>query len=490
MMWRKHSRTEDYEIFPQELEDFDADTKRALQCFMDYETEAWSMVCDDSLVFMLEDTSSFCRKLILKNAQIYPDQDIEHLLTETKWTLSKNQDGYLLKSEETQVTLAFSDARGEIEVYSCLESQFYGTTPWLRLTSLANGIIEKKILSDAYLNDRERRLMPLLEELEAIDLVYSGQSCKCSFGELKQLCGQYECKQLAGYLEQLSQIGAGKRDLSKARKIAGRIKTIFDEKSAEPIWRGVYDRIRDSQQGYLRKVEARIPKELRDQVTTQIEQVMWESGYQGTYPDFVKTGSMKGIRLTESYWRTYFVGMEKNVQYRVHCEEFYDEFQGAFGVRLISGTAFLKKGENEKDIIGCLFDAKGRRISFDFEYSSPIDKEDQNTISDELILCVKAAIKHAELRKLTKAERKVLSNRITKISGLFWFIFLAIGGMFTLLFVPGMLLMAILIAVLSGEIGKISEIVRDFPWLQLCVFAWIGVGGGMSLLTILALRKI
>ena len=190
-------------------------------------------------------------------------------------------------------------------------------------------------------------------------------------------------------------------------------------------------------------------------------------------------------------------GKEKRAQYHIHCMESglingFDNPVYAFEIKFICGTAFLKKDEPDTDVYDCLFKADGKRQSYTvYHYGWSDDTESSET--DELAADVALAIKKAEGLKLTKEERKRFYNTTLTGWGLFWRIFLFVGGIFGIVMTLGMALIGVVTTVIVGSFSKIPEIIRDFPWLQCLAFCWIlsgGLFGGLfGLLSLFSRRR-
>ena len=146
-----------------------------------------------------------------------------------------------------------------------------------------------------------------------------------------------------------------KKRENRIRKLVSRL----NSQKYEPLFRELYGRIARSQEEYPVRAEACCPPELLREKRAKIQTGMESLGYTGSYPDFIKCGTIRGIHPVGSYEKLYFVGMEKRAVFHIHCREFV--VGEGLGIEFLCGTELLRKGESAGDICSCLFNAGGRR---------------------------------------------------------------------------------------------------------------------------------
>ncbi|MGN0493295.1 MAG: hypothetical protein ACI4F7_06565, partial [Acutalibacteraceae bacterium] len=274
-------------------------------------------------------------------------------------------------------------------------------------------------------------------------------------------------------------------DSRKRERISKRLLNTLNKRKYEPLWREIFGLIKESQSEYPSQAELFCNAKLLAETRGEIQRLMEAEGYSGTYPDFHKKGSIKGVRLAESYNMDYLVGAEKNAVFRVHCTE--EAFNGNLSVELLCGSELLKKNEAEGDIYSCTFDARGRRFFTTVSYNSGVEEDSE--IQDSLGQKVKIAAKRAELKRLTKEERKALYGFDMPYLRIFAAIFIFAGGLFGIFMTLGLMLMAVLFALIDGQPQTVPSMITDIPWWFCLVFSWVTFGGAMGIITVLSKRK-
>lgn len=181
---------------------------------------------------------------------------------------------------------------------------------------------------------------------------------------------------------------------------------------------------------------------------------------------------------------TYWVGHEKNTVFHIHCAE--SAWNNELDITFLCGTALLRPGESAGDIYTCAFNAKGQRIFHTVNYSCSYEPESQEE-PDDLALKTGIAAKRAQLRKLTKQERKAAPQ--VNLLPLFLGILLFGGGFFATFMALGMAVICAIATWIFAGLSAIPEMLKELPWLQLFAFCWLSFGGVMGILTVLARRK-
>ncbi|MGN0493797.1 MAG: hypothetical protein ACI4F7_09130, partial [Acutalibacteraceae bacterium] len=166
-------------------EKYDADKKqRFYDCAADLTDKAksalWDILCAGGCAdfkkiganaeITFNYLSSYTRTLILYNPSGLPAQ--ADFLNFTDGSFEKREGKYILSGEAFNFdedkyfpfSVSFTDAEERVDVFRADEHSFT-VTPWDYLQSIADGIISKNELSDEYLNERERVLLPLLYDI-------------------------------------------------------------------------------------------------------------------------------------------------------------------------------------------------------------------------------------------------------------------------------------------------------------------------------------
>lgn len=459
------------------------------------ELEFWPKIkaIGSDIKIVTDDTSAFRRILTLKNADAVPIGKEGYYCQNLGMILKKEQNRFCFYGElEDPVeeltipfALTFENAEAEVEIYNSCNNMTFWENPWDFLRTISFSIGMKADLPGDYCNAKEKELLPIIKEIVALEYwMELPEQELFSFSELKKLAHQYGYNKAEIMLGKLETIKPGDNAFYKTVK---KLIAILCEKQCEPLWREIYNKITESQTEYQNKVDSLCDKELLMSIRNDIQELMESKGYIGTYPDYVKDGVLNGIHLEHSYNMTYFVGMEKRAQYHIHCYESFEE-NDYLTIQFLCGTAFLKKGEQETDIYDCLFNAKGRRLFHTVHHYIPLQTE-EDAEADNLETSVTIAVKKAECVKLNKSEQKEFYGKMIPGWGMFWWIFLIAGGMFGVAMTLIMMLFCVIATAAFGLLADIPEMLKTMPWGLLLAVGWIGFGGAMGIVEVLAHRK-
>ena len=432
----------------------------------------WVTVLEDGIVR---------RRLIFRDLTGLPAEGIQWF---DEVELTKEEDAYRLTLYDCDpgetCVITFTDLSAETETFNALAGQGMEEGPWEYLTTVAWNILDKSRIPGT-LNERERDLLPLLAELNGLAMRGHPLPKETEYPLLQKLAAEYGLSDIVENLARLGQIGW--RDV-KGTRLAKKILADLDRQPCEPLWRRVYEQIAASQADYPPWPFPRESNEMAE-IRRRVTDTLREAGYEGEWPDFRKIGPTRGIRLAESYGQTYFVGMEKRVESRIRCEECpWGAEEGV--LEFWSGAALLKPGEETEDIFSCLFNAKGRRL---FKVTRwPVTSSVENRTPPEFQATV--AAKRAEVKRLTKEERRAVKQWQTKISpAVLIVIWLLAGLAFAVFSTAAMALLCGSILFISQPAAEAWEDFKGFPWWQTFLFEWVAFGGGMGLVTLLARKK-
>ena len=469
----------DRQLLTQVIGEFSQDVQEAFTKLF-YEVEFFEsvQVRGDKIILTLEDCSAYKRALILHAPQESPVGDF-HWFDFSDVQLLKEGNGYKLvcaaenSEEETSVpvTIFFDRATTEIDVYRA-DRRDFGNTPWESLAFMALVILEKDSLGAEYFNQKERDLLPLLKELRALcNMIgyYDEEAYK--FENLKHYIRKHGLLHLLPLVDTVTKKSTGK---TAGAVHMTRLVSQLNHSACEGLWRELYRLVADSQEGYADKLLAYKLSGIK----VQIEEAFHRLGYEGAYPNFCKTGALKGTRLEESYNLTYWIGMEKNARYMIHCQELL--FGDTMHIQFLCGTAFLKKDETITDIYSCCFNAKGRRL---FKTLFWFDES-----PDTLDRFVTMAAKRAECTKLTKEEKSLL-GQIRPDWNYFVTMFLFTGGLFAVMMTVAAFLLCCLVTAILLGFNEIWGMIEYMPWCFIFLFSFVSFGGAMAILDITAKSK-
>lgn len=424
---------------------------------------------DGGMEIELINTFSVYRKMLLTNcsagAELYESEILGGTLS---YSENKNQYTLALETaEEGKYFLRFNDiVFTESRCYNIVSSQHYLGNPWTHLVHIAFGLCVKAHYTPDLLNQKEKELLPVLQELKQIAVI--DEDCKYEFPLLLNLVEKF------GYNETKKRFRKAKTARIKEVALA-ELTNVLSDMRYKPLWDCIFNDIKESQKEY--------PTILlkNDDHKKTVDAVMRANGFSGAYPDYVKIGRTKGIINENSYGMTYTIANEKNAVCRVHCKEYVIDGNLA-AIDFLCGTAFLKEGEpaDSADIYYCAFNAKGKTLLNTVEYRVDDEKADLETAAA-------IAAKRAERVKLTKAERKYQRNYAPSFLSSFLPMFILGGGFFSISFTLVAALVVIITALAAGE--SVGEFLKDMPWLFTIVFTWVGFGGAMGIITALSNRK-
>lgn len=434
---------------------------------------------DNSLIFCI----SFCRITVEENCyRLTGDLDFYEDFDQTS----------------PEVNITFTDVQLDTECY-CATNEGFSDDPWTYLGRIALNIYLKFIHTDNLCNSLEHALLPLLKEIAFLTHpwgISDGHLCT-SYPHFEALLHQH------GYEELLPLIAALKDTKPHSARYNIRqqklISTLCKSKY-EPLWRHIWNHVEASQKDYPAQADCSCPTAVLQETKASIQQLMEQHGYEGSYPDFIKHAPLRRIHLEESYDMSYWVGMEKEVTYHIHCTEFVDESE-YLTVQFLCGTSIKPKKDPCADVYSCLFNANGKRFfhtmhydyklnSLDGSIDSEIDVFELMTRSNDLEQSVQIAMKKNQLQKLTKEERDVYYGLMDASPFIIFFLVFLVGGLlFATCMTVGFMVITFLAVLFIGELEQFLELFFDIPWLVIYLFCFLGYGIPMGIITMLSKRK-
>ncbi len=473
----------------------DTSTKEAIETLFQEKTIFGDDICRDreNIKLCVDDSPGYCQSLILHKASELPlisNNEYDYLifkdieLNDSKYVLTGDI-GIFDEDKVLPFSISCADIKLETKVYKADEMQLYAS-PWDNLSALANVILDKFTISDEFLNNKEKELLPLVVEICKLFQFTNvpEEPSDEGFPVLKAYINKHRYNHLSELLEK------AEKHFRKKKNRPHILSQLYNELNNilyEPLWRELYGKFTASQADYPSKVREKYADETLRHLRKEITQLLHHHGYTGEYPDFIKTGSIARPRLAHSYETIYIVGNEKNARFHIHCSEV--DFNGHLMVEFLCGTELLHNGETAGDIYSCTFNAKGRRIFNSVLYEHKYAKEGE-IASDNLSERVGIAVKKAQLIKLTKEERTSLGETNPVADGaLFLSVFIIMGGLFGVFMTLGLMLVSILIATIFGLVQEIPSLFADMPWWLVFLASWGMFGITMGVLTLLAKRK-
>jgi len=386
--------------------------------------------------------------------------------------------------ESFPFSVSFSDAEVKVELTKNTPAVF-PENPVTALQSTASNLLDKYALSKDFLNEKETALLSLAAELAETSYfaVIPEELEVKSFTLLSSLAEKHGKKKLVRILQRLAEVYSKGKGSARLRD---KFCKVMNTSECEPLWREMFVIFADSQEEYPSLSELYYSTEELGPIRERITELLYAQGYTGSYPDFEKRGELRAFRVTASYGNVYFVGREKNVRFFIHCTE--EHFNGHLMISLGCGTHILRRNEKEGDIYSCRFDGNGKRYFDSVSYEKDYIAEDGTVSSDDLDLRVGIAVKKAEMRKLTREEKKELQSLSIPRSSFFYLfilIFLFMGGLFGILMCAGVAFLSIIAALAVGQVGEIGCLLTSIPWWQVFTFCAVGFGAGMGVVTLL-----
>lgn len=458
------------------LQPLGEEVQHAVQAVLDEDCCVYLSPEEGNAILLVEDTHAYSRSLVLENAVFAPENAGKTFINEVA-QIQKENDQYILYEWDCGIereVLRFSSAWVKVECYDCTQSNFFWDDPWTYLKQLSLAILGKAALPGDYCNALEKALLPLLEEI-------------CPLGVRKVDCGFPLMIQLA------QQVGCPTARLERMLKkwngaYYGQPGNPLCIQKLEPLWRAIYEKIRQSQEGYPVKVEQHCNRAELQKKRAAIQAFLHQQGFSGQYPDFAKSGDVLGLHLIDSYDQAYLCGMEKDARMYIRCVESWQDNERML-VHFLCGTAMKQKGNQVQDLYSCLFNAKGHRLFWWVrDYECVYDPEIPQTEERALYLA-QIAVKKVHMQKLTKEEQKDYSFGSSDGLGLFWLWLLMGGGLFGVGMVVGFILLGSLLFALFGQWQQIPSMLVSYPWGWILLFCWIGFGLPMGLIALFAKRK-
>lgn len=430
------------------------------------------------LEILVDSSNSFEEKLILSDAKYAVDKEFDSISFFLEdFSFVRENDRYKLTGEAFSyaedvyfdMSITFASANCDIQVFNPT-NLFMDLAPWDQLSAISNSIITKEIF-DNLLNTAELELLPLLKEIQYLQVLYSDESK--SLPNFKAYITKHNFLELLPLIERIESSNISrKRRTSLIYKLINKLNLI----KYKPLWQELYDLICSTQKDYPTYIAIKKPKCTITRLRNKTTKIMQEYGYSGTYPDFYKKSALKGIHLFESYNLSYTVAFANNVVHHIHCDENLDDQNIA--LTFLYGTEFLKRGENVSDINSCRFNCKGKKFTSSVMFKADFESNQKLSLEERIEIITKKA----EFKKLSQKEQSKIFNTYASFSAkfmLFLVTFIFSGFIFASLFIPVMMAFAAFMLWIDG----MPVIISDIPWTALYFETWALFGAPMGIIT-------
>ena len=379
------------------------------------------------------------------------------------YELKDEVDGYILTGQisdldyenEEDVQLRFSDAVttfGNLRLEPVVR---YGR-PWQCLSDCGRELLHKAQMAGELLNDRERAILPMLRELGMVT----------GYGSDEDISGFFHLRarftpELHPYLDQMERSA---KNWKKYQKYADKLLNRLNRVEYLPLWKKIRDEIADTQKDYP------VSAQLSSEVIRRIEEGLHSRGYSGSYPEFVKAGTIERSRVLKSHGACRWVRKGTSAVFHIRVVEL-----NMGQLQFLWGTELLAEGAQSLGFDSCGFDAKGRRFLRDVTW----------TEGDDLDRKLHLAAKKAELRKLTRQDKD--------FGELHWPLFLVallgFGGFAAFCMTVGMALVAGLVSLLFGGADALWNVLSALPYGKVFGFTLATVGGTLGAMLLLNLDE-
>lgn len=333
---------------------------------------------------------------------------------------------------------------------------------WDVVFCMAANIYDRYNFDETFISEAERNYLPLVLELMKITDDFK---VKPELPVLTAYAEKYGLNEFVANI--LKNVRRDKTGISNKR-FSG-----LDDMRYEPLWRELHKIFFSLCKGYptISEIIGLEPENI--QIRKKIADTLHKAGYEGIYPDFRKTGELKGVHLTQSYDKAYLVGCEKNVLYMVHCDEMCSD--GELIIIFRSGTIVMKDGfdYSNADIYSSMFRNGGYYIEKSFSCCAG---------NEDVSQAAEIAVKRAELKQLTRKECKAADIDKNFLS------FLPVGMLMGLLFgvflALGMMIVLFLFEMFVGNSAvEALQVIVDSRWL--CAFGASGLAFGLAMTVIM-----
>lgn len=457
----------------QDFKQYDTQIISALEAVLDLEMWNAFQLKGNDLYLSLDDNDAYQRTLILKNVKNIPTLSTDYYGYEMDVFYSDIDQSYHFigklfdgaSEDELLMDIIFEDLELKIDVFNaCNQALFSG--PWNYLIDICVDLCEKTKIGIAY-HENELEVLDLIHEVDSLSI-----TSKCdehqSYDHLKAFAKQFSLDKIIALLGQLEE-----HPHNGNKKL--KLQAMMNKKENAPLWRCIYQKLKASQENYPNKTDQYPLEELKE-YRHQIQNFMEEHGYQGSYPNYYKEGSLKGMRVDHAHGLSYLIINEKYVRHHIQCIECLDA-SNQLSLQFVCGMVFLNDFSEQSDIYDCLFDSKGRN------FYHLVQVDDLSILQEQLVI----AMKKAESIRLTKEEKDLFYGSENTALDIFLWNLIVVGGIFGVV----MTLVLIMTAAISisFEVGFSMDLLLVFPWIIIFIISWLLFGTLMGIVEVFVHRK-
>jgi len=482
---------------------FDKPTEEALiRCIDSHIEYHYGFTTDEqtgAMELASDSTNAYCQTIHLINpvfSENYASDDIANNME-----IDVTDNGYRISfiQREDTVTIDFSDLRLETQLFDYSAIFLIGGSIWAVISDTLTALGTKKdVLGEDFLNEKEKALWRL-GEFSPIHGI--GRKYELVSGDKKaaELFCAYAVKVGNVRVAELTRQYSDDVDAKTKKRASAALKRELIKPECEALVRIILADIKDAASEYQNAVEFYVPIDELKAAYQVITDTLRARGYEGEYPHFRKMSAIKGVRLTEMQGLPVFIGNEKHMASMIDCFAYRTGFtEQPFRINFTASTVFLKKDEISKfellDGLSGYFPYKYRRRVRSVTPAVYHGDDIAYSLAESAII----AAKTAETEKLTKEERRQYSVGSQGNYGpeFLFLVTMSFGTLFGILFVPAMLLLALLAGIpltfLVSDAPPYSEYVQtmlEFPWHHAFVFCMFGFGLPMALMFAMSKRR-
>ena len=428
---------------------------------------------DNCYVLRVGINGAFDADLMLENASGLPDK---YVLLSFDEKIEKQGIEYVLFgsayndydfTNKIPFEIRFTDAKVKTKVYKA-SSEGVISCPWFNLCYIAFEIVDKYLFSKELLNEAEMKNLPLILELANL-LSYSDYKNEVRLNEypiLKQHILKHGLNKALKRLENIE----SESNPEKLSKLKEQFLEKLDSNKYEPLFRELFEIVLNTQNAYKTRIECRYPSDKLVETRKQIDSLIKAKGYEGEYPLYFKQGNVKRIKIRAAnyYPKKYFVFANKKIINYVYCMEKDFENDSSLFIDFCCGCEAIKGDDQKSDLISFMFNSNGKPFYDNVNYSQDYYDEEGELISDNLERKINIACKIAELKKLSKSERKENASSLDfKFDFASISITIALSLLIALIILSLFMLFGVLLCQLFGLSSEIPSMFTEIPWLKL-----------------------
>jgi hypothetical protein len=452
-----------------------------------------------SCLIVIQETEAFIRSIVLENAC---GENIGNDLQWDYYELSKSNDGYLLellcsdyvRGNDVLGRISFSNVSLKVQLFnytlSCISRG--NSVPWDYLGQCLSEIESKNNLGDEYINNKERKFLPLCRsELFMPSLFITGERDDSQTAPFIAYIEKSNSQILLPILDSILRSDTTKKRLKQILKFKNEIMKC----EYEPLWRYIFEDLKEAASEYPSKPVLTCDQSLLTETRLHVTQKFIDAGFEGEYPNFRKMGSLGKIRVAEINGNPCFIGYEKHMASYVDCKEYC--YDGNLTLYFFVGTILFKSDKldsyDKKDAFSGFFHNGARRAGKVISAYIPGTLPESGAELEDLSEMVSIAIKRSMFQKLAKSERKSFysydpDNKSILTLSVIW----TVGGLlYGLMLTASFMLIDLIVGLIdsSGSFSGAWDFLLQTPWWIFFAGSSFGFGILMFIISVIAQRK-